>query len=361
MRKILITLLITLSTAFITTKVTKYNITEDKIETQVAKLTLDEKIGQMLIIDYRKDKVDQKLNNILTTVKPGGFIFFSENITTYKKTTTMINSIKDSATIPMFLGIDEEGGRIDRFKDIKDYSYEKIPPMSEIKDEQTAYKAGTKIAKILKDFNLNMDFAPVIDVYSNPNNKVIGNRSFGSDPYLVAKLGTSLAQGLKDNNIIPVFKHYPGHGNTKTDSHLALPIVNKTKEELLKSDLIPFKEVANNAEAIMVGHLAVPKITNNNIPASLSKTMINILTQDLNFNNLIITDALNMKALDNYTDKEKYELAINAGANILLMPNDPIKAIELIKQSLKEKKISEEQINNSVYKILKTKNKYLKN
>ena len=338
---------------------------EDEIREYVNTLSIDEKIGQMLFISYQKSSsINSELSNILNTVKPGGFILFNENLQEYKASYNFIENLQKNSSIPLFIGIDEEGGRVDRLSSLKKYSYEKIPPMLEIgstNDENNAYKTGVTISKILQDFNINLDFAPVADVYSNASNTVIGNRSFGQEPYLVARMSTALAKGLSDNNIIPVYKHFPGHGNTSTDSHYNLPVVTKTKEELLKSDLIPFiNAIENNAEIIMVGHLAVPEITNDFTPASLSKTIItDILKNELGYNNLIITDALNMKAITNYySEKETYELAINAGVNMLLMPNNPLKAMELIKESINEGTISIESINNSVYKILKLKKKY---
>ena len=174
-------------------------------------------------------------------------------------------------------------------------------------------------------------------------------------------MSTALAKGLSDNNIIPVYKHFPGHGNTTTDSHYELPIITKTKDELLKSDLIPFvNAIDNNAEIIMVGHLALPNITKDYTPASLSNIIItDILKNELGYQGIIITDALNMQAITkNYQEKETYELAINAGVDILLMPNNPKQAISLIKESINEGTITEENIDNSVYKILKLKKKY---
>ncbi len=340
------------------------NILNTKINDFLNNLTIDEKIGQMLTISYRHDTYDETINDILTTVKPGGFIFFGENFTTYDKAQDFISKVKETANIPLFLSIDEEGGRVDRLKNIQGYTYDTIPPMLEIgdtNDENIAYTTGTNIAKILKDFSLNMDFAPVADVFSNPDNTVIGNRSFGSDFYLVARMSSALAKGLSDNNIIPVYKHFPGHGNTSIDSHYELPIVSKTKEELLTSDLIPFiNAINNNAEVIMIGHLAIPQITNDNTPASLSKVLItDILKNELGYENLVITDALNMQALTKYySESDIYINAINAGVDILLNPIDAKNAVKTIKDALNNNQITEDKINESVFKILKLKVKY---
>ncbi len=346
-------------------KETYSTIQEDEIKEMLNNLTLEEKIGQMLFINYQKsDKLTNDLKDLITTIHPGGFILFKENLKDYTTAQNFINNLQNSSSIPMFIGIDEEGGRVDRLTNIKNYTYSKIPPMLEIgntKDENNAYKTGVTISQILQDFNINLDFAPVTDVLYDPNNTVIGNRSFGDDPYLVARMSTALAKGLSDNNIIPVYKHFPGHGNTTTDSHYELPIITKTKDELLKSDLIPFvNAIDNNAEIIMVGHLALPNITKDYTPASLSNIIItDILKNELGYQGIIITDALNMQAITkNYQEKETYELAINAGVDILLMPNNPKQAISLIKESINEGTITEENIDNSVYKILKLKKKY---
>lgn len=346
-------------------KETYSTIQEDEIKEMLNNLTLEEKIGQMLFINYQKsDKLTNDLKYLITTIHPGGFILFKENLKDYTTAQDFINNLQNSSSIPMFIGIDEEGGRVDRLTNIKNYTYSKIPPMLEIgntKDENNAYKTGVTISQILQDFNINLDFAPVTDVLYDPNNTVIDNRSFGDDPYLVARMSTALAKGLSDNNIIPVYKHFPGHGNTTTDSHYELPIITKTKDELLKSDLIPFvNAIDNNAEIIMVGHLALPNITKDYTPASLSNIIItDILKNELGYQGIIITDALNMQAITkNYQEKETYELAINAGVDILLMPNNPKQAISLIKESINEGTITEENIDNSVYKILKLKKKY---
>lgn len=337
---------------------------QDYISKILKEMTLEEKIGQMMIIHYREPKLDETLSNMLKTIKPGGFIFFKENLVTYEDSLELIKNIKDSAKIPMFLSIDQEGGKVDRLKTIKGISFSNMPAMFEIgktNDEDIAYGTGAQIAHNLKMLDLNMNFAPVLDIYSNPKNTVIGTRSFGDNAEIVSKMGLALSKGLKDNDIIPVYKHFPGHGNTETDSHVALPIVTKSKEELLKEELIPFKNaIDNGAEVIMIGHLAVPSITNSYIPASLSKKIItNLLKEELNYQNIVITDALNMKALtDNYSEKEIIEKAINAGVDILLMPENPINAVNVIKEGITSGSIKEEQINNSVKKILNLKYKY---
>ena len=199
-----------------------------------------------------------------------------------------------------------------------------------------------------------MDFAPDIDVYSNKDNKVIGKRSFGTNSDIVSRLGISLGNSLSKNGVIPVYKHFPGHGNTATDSHVSLPIVDKTKEELYSLDLIPFqKAIEENAPVIMVGHLAVPSITGDNTPASISKALItDFLKGEMGYKGLVVTDALNMNALTNYYSQDEiYVKAVEAGVDILLMPSSSRNALNSVKKAVEDGRITEERINESVKKI----------
>ena len=338
---------------------------ERRVEEQLDKMTLDEKIGQMMIVFYNSSKMDNTLKSSLTEVKPGGFILFKDNITNYEDTLKFIKEIKETAEIPMFMSVDEEGGNVQRFYYLKGDDITDIPYMNEIgkvNDLELTKEVGRVIAEELRVFGVNMDFAPVIDVYSNPDNNVIGNRSFGSDKELVAQHGYALASGLEENGVIPVYKHFPGHGNTSTDSHYDLPVVDKTKEELMELDLYPFMEVIKkDAKVIMIGHLAVPEITGDNTPASLSKKLItDFLKKELNFNGLVITDALNMGALTNYyTSDEICGKAAEAGVDILLMPSSSRKCLASVKSAIEKGTIDEERINESVRKILKLKYEYI--
>lgn len=335
----------------------KYNIKD---------MSLKEKIGQMLIIDYAKDTYDTNLDRIIKTVKPGGFILMSDNIKYYDNTISLVKSLKQNSNIPMIIAIDEEGGRVQRTILLKDTPVTNVPSMYELgktNNQLLAYQVGVILAKKVKTLGVNLDFAPVLDIYSNKNNKVIGDRSLSEDKNIVTNLSISIQKGLEDNNVNTCIKHFPGHGDTKTDSHLDIPIINKTYEELLDNELYPFiKSIKNGSKMVMVGHIALPKITNNNVPASLSKKIItDILKNKLNFKGLVITDALNMKALtNNYTEKEIYINAINAGVDILLMPQNPENAVKYIEEAIKENKILINQIDASVEKILNYKEKYLK-
>ena len=330
---------------------------EEKVNYKMDNLSIDEKIAQMLIVYYIGDKYDENLSNIIKEVKPGGFILMSDNITTYDRTLNFVKGMQNDSDIPMIISTDEEGGSVQRIKGIRDISVTDIPYMyylGQTKDKNLAYKVGEIIANELRTIGVNLTYAPVMDIYSNPNNTVIGKRSFGSDPNTVYDMATSLKNGIEDNLVNTCIKHFPGHGDTETDSHFEIPIINKTLDELENSDLLPFIKSINDTNMIMVGHIALPKITNSSIPASLSKEIVtDLLKNKYNYKGLVITDALNMRSLtDNYSDKEIYTMAINAGVDLLLMPNGSKNAIKYIKEAIDDEEIDINTINESVRKIL---------
>ena len=330
---------------------------EEKVNYKMDNLSIDEKIAQMLIVYYIGDEYDENLSNIIKEVKPGGFILMSDNITTYDRTLNFVKGMQNDSDIPMIISTDEEGGSVQRIKEIRDISVTDIPYMyylGQTKDKNLAYKVGEIIANELRTIGVNLTYAPVMDIYSNPNNTVIGKRSFGSDPNTVYDMATSLKNGIEDNLVNTCIKHFPGHGDTETDSHFEIPIINKTLDELENSDLLPFIKSINDTNMIMVGHIALPKITNSSIPASLSKEIVtDLLKNKYNYKGLVITDALNMRSLtNNYSDKEIYTMAINAGVDLLLMPNGSKNAIKYIKEAIDDEEIDINTINESVRKIL---------
>lgn len=330
---------------------------EEKVNYKMDNLSIDEKIAQMLIVYYIGDEYDENLSNIIKEVKPGGFILMSDNITTYDRTLNFVKGMQNDSDIPMIISTDEEGGSVQRIKEIRDISVTDIPYMyylGQTKDKNLAYKVGEIIANELRTIGVNLTYAPVMDIYSNPNNTVIGKRSFGSDPNTVYDMATSLKNGIEDNLVNTCIKHFPGHGDTETDSHFEIPIINKTLDELENSDLLPFIKSINDTNMIMVGHIALPKITNSSIPASLSKEIVtDLLKNKYNYKGLVITDALNMRSLtNNYSDKEIYTMAINAGVDLLLMPNGSKNAIKYIKEAIDDEEININIINESVRKIL---------
>lgn len=331
-----------------------------KVNKLMDKMSIEEKIAQMLVVYYAKDTVDDNLKKSIKSTPFGGFILTRDNITTYDKTLKFVKDLQNNSSIPMIISIDEEGGNVQRLEYINDKKVTHIPYMYELgktNDISLAYDTAKVMAEELRTIGVNVTYAPVLDVYSNPNNPVIGKRSFSENPNIVSNMALSFSKGLEENKVISTFKHFPGHGDTDTDSHISLPIINKTYEELKETELIPFqKAIDSGAKIIMIGHIALPKIVGDNTPSSLSKKIVtNILKKDMHYDGLVITDALNMGALtNNYTDEEIYIKTIEAGVDLLLMPNGSKKAIEIIK-----KKVSEDRINESVRKILLFKYNYL--
>lgn len=338
---------------------------EEKVNYKLENMTLDEKIAQMLVVYYVGSNYDDTLKSVITEVKPGGFILMENNITTYENTLNLVKSMQKDSEIPMLITIDNEGGNVQRFTNISDLEVSDVPSMYNVglkNDKTLAYNIGKLMALELRTIGVNVDFAPVLDVFSNPNNKVIGNRAFSSDANIVSTLGLSVGKGLEDNKVMACYKHFPGHGNTDVDSHYNMPVINKSLEELYDEELIPFKNaIDNGASMIMIGHINMPKISNDDKPASLSYEIVtNLLKKELNYKGLVITDALNMGALKNtYTDKEIYVHAINAGVDLLLMPNGSRNAIKYIKEAIDSNDVKLSQIDESVKKILTYKYKYL--
>lgn len=338
---------------------------DDKIKDRLNDMTLDEKIGQLLIVGFDGYEVNENIENLIKENHVGGVILFGNNIKSADQTIKLTNSLKSinsNNKIPLFISVDEEGGKVSRMPN----EFRKIPSSGYIgkkNNENLSYNVGKVISKELKYLGFNMNFAPVLDVNSNPQNPVIGDRSFGNSTDLVTKLGIKTMEGLKNGNIIPVVKHFPGHGDTSVDSHVGLPLVNHDMKRLKEFELIPFKEaINNNADVVMVSHILLPKI-DTEFPATMSKTIMNdILRNDLKFDGVIITDDMTMGAItNNYDISDACIKSINAGSDIVLVCHEydnEIKVINSIKEAVKNKTITEERINESVYKILKLKEKY---
>lgn len=334
------------------------------IKDKISKMSLEEKIGQMIIAGFNGKKLNYEINTLVNDLDVGGIILFSRNIENsnqLKKLTEDINNINKN--IPLFISTDEEGGRVSRlpndttkFKSAKDIGYKG--------DTNYAYENGMNLGRTLKEHNINMDFAPVIDIYSNPKNTVIGDRAFGTDEKIVSAMGIATMNGLKREGVIPVVKHFPGHGDTDIDSHFDLPVVNKSLKQLENFELVPFKEaIDKGCDAIMVSHILVEKIDSKN-PATLSKNIIyKLLREKMNFKGVVITDDMHMKAISNNLSIEEASVkSINAGSDIILIGSDidiTKSVIEKIKLAVKNNNITEDRIDESVYRILTLKEKYL--
>jgi beta-N-acetylhexosaminidase len=337
----------------------------DSIDAQIEKMSLEEKLGQLVIVGVDGYENDEHSRALIEKYHVGGFILFKSNIQDSKQMLALLNSLKNTNTVnkvPLFLSVDEEGGRVSRMP----REFLKFPTNNEIgklNNSDLSYQIGSIIGEELKSFGFNMNFAPVLDINSNPQNPVIGDRSFGSEEGIVTKLGIQTMKGLQNQNIISVVKHFPGHGDTSVDSHIGLPKVNNDLERLESFELLPFSAaIENNVEAIMVAHILLPKI-DPNYPASFSKTIISdILRKNMNFNGVVITDDFTMGAIvKNYDIGRAAVRSIKAGSDLVLVCHDFDKqeaVIKALQNAAKSGTISSERIDQSVYRIMKLKQEY---
>lgn len=236
--------------------------------------------------------------------------------------------------------------------------FENMADIGEKEDYNRAYIVGDTIGKEINELGFNLDFAPVADVITNPNNTEIGRRSFGSDPEIVANMVKEVVKGLQENNVSATLKHFPGHGGSEENSHNEFSYTPQTLEGMRKTEFLPFiSGIEEDVDFIMISHISAPNVTGDNTPSSLSKTIItDLLRKELGYENIVTTDALNMKAISNYySPKDAAIKAINAGADVLLMTPDFKNVYDHVLESVQNGTISEERINESVERILKVK------
>ncbi len=352
-----------------------------KAEQLIKSMTLEEKIGQLFII--RPDSLDLNLtteqisnpkaygvielnNQMIESMKAyhiGGIVIFQKNILSPEQLTDFINEMKKQSEISLFVGIDEEGGPVSRIANSKEFDvirYESMEAIGLTKDSKNARNVGLTIGSYLKQYGFNIDFAPVADVNTNPENIVIGNRSFGSNPALVAEMVSEEIDGFHQAGVMSCIKHFPGHGDTKGDTHKGVVSTEKTWEELKQCELIPFINASQNTDMIMVSHITTPNITSDGLPSSLSNEMIEgKLRKEMNYNGVVITDSMAMGAItQEYTSSTSAIKAILAGADIILMPENFVEAYNGIYNAVKDGTISEKRIDKSVLRILSLKEKY---
>lgn len=329
-------------------------------------LTLREKIGQMLIIKIFGKEISEKTKQMIEEYKIGGIILYRKNYDTYDEMIKIINEIKklnkECGNIPLFISIDQEGGRVNRMphelKNIK--SAGKLVEQNNI---EIIKEAGRTTAKMLKESGFNMNYSPVLDIQRFENGHAIGDRCYGKTAEDVSRNGITIMKELSTGGIIPVVKHFPGHGSTNKDSHFFLPIITKNINELENEDIIPFKKaIGQNAEVIMVGHLMIKDVDRKN-PASLSKKIINdYLRNKYQYKGVIMTDDLKMRAISlKYGYVRAALKACKAGIDIIMAGasyNTIIRVIKKIESNIKNKKIDIKEIDKSVERIIKLKEKY---
>lgn len=335
-------------------------------------MTLEEKTAQLFIVapealvgESSVTAAGEKTREALEAYPVGGLIYFEQNLVSYDQVKTMLANIQsysmERTGLPVFTCIDEEGGKVARIGGSGKFDVPKVESMAEIgsaKDVQRAYEAGSEIGNYLHTLGFNVDFAPVADVWSNPKNEVVKQRSFGSDPKLVSDMALAVYQGLDGQGVYGAFKHFPGHGATEADTHDGYAYTLKTLEELRECELVPFQTgIENEIPFIMAGHISVPNVVGDDTPASLSKIMITeTLRETMGYQGIVVTDAMNMGAVaKSYSSAEAAVKALEAGVDMILMPSDFKEAYQGILDAVRQGVLSEERIEESVRRIIDSK------
>lgn len=332
---------------------------------EIKELSIQEKIGQMIIIGMDTNYITDRIKIMITKYKIGGIILYRKNFHTYQEMLDLIKQLKElnkENKIPLWIAIDQEGGRVNRMpKEILNLpSANLIATKGGIEEVE---KSAEIIGKILKQSGYHLNFAPVLDIKRFENNHAIGDRCYGENKEEVTKYGIAFMKKLQEQGIISIVKHFPGHGATKRDSHYFLPIIKKKMEYLEKEDMYPFEQaIKNGADAVLVGHLFIKNVTGI-YPASLSKKLIvKYLRKKYRYKGLIITDDLKMRAIKFvYGSDLAVRKAFEAGNDIIVFrfnQEEEKQVIRKIVRLVKEGKIKESRINRSVSRIIKMKQKY---
>ncbi|MEE1228325.1 MAG: glycoside hydrolase family 3 protein [Lachnospiraceae bacterium] len=333
----------------------------------IKEMTLKEKVGQLFMLstdnlDYNAETaMTETMKENITKYKPGGVIMFSFNIKNRQQTMDFIQAMQKQSEIPMLIGVDEEGGKVARIGNTDSMGTTKFPPMAVIGktgDKKEAYKVGKTIGKEIGELGFNVDFAPVADITTNENNTEIGERSFGSDKELVSKMVAAEVKGLESQNVSATLKHFPGQGDLEEDTHRGYANLGKTIDLLRKTEFAPFRSgIDAGADFVMVSHASVKNVTESHNPSSLSHLIVSdILRDELNFDGVIITDAMNMKSITKFYDADEAAVkAVKAGNDIVLMPDDFPMAYQGILDAVKEGELSEDEIDKAVQHILTVK------
>lgn len=336
-----------------------------KVDSIMKQMSLSDKVYQMLFV------TPESLTKVGTVVsageatktalksKPvGGIVYFASNFESREQTAEMIKNSQSYSEIPLFIAVDEEGGRVSRLGNNPEMGLTKHPPMKEIgdsKDINKAYMVGKTLATELSELGFNVDFAPVADLIINEENSEIGDRSFGTDAENVSQMVANVVKGLQENQVSAALKHFPGHGSTQVDSHTGFSESTRTLDQIRNAEILPFKAgIKEGSDFVMVSHMTLTNATPSPLPCSLSKEIItDLLKTELGYKGIVITDSFSMGAItEEYTIDEAVVKAITAGVDMILMPKDPAAAHTAILSAVESGKISAERIDESVQKIL---------
>ncbi len=354
------------------------NSTTDEVEARLSKMTLREKVGQMFFVrmetldttihwntyaELQENpilEVTQTMRKVNENYPVGGLILYAWNIENETQLSKLISQIRALNGSPL-LCIDEEGGRVARIANNPNFDVKKYESMAAIGatgDPKNAYECGNTIGTYLKRYGFDIDFAPVADVNTNPENIIIGPRAFSDKPEVAAPMVTNYLQGLKDAGITGCIKHFPGHGDTKADTHFGYASTQKTWSEMLDCEMVTFKAgIQWGCQMIMTAHIGAPKVTGSDIPSTMSPIILqDKLRGELGYQNIIITDGMEMGAItQQYSSAEAALGSIQAGVDIVLGPKNLVEAFDAVIDAVNKGIISEERINQSVRRILKLK------
>ncbi|MGE5677605.1 MAG: beta-N-acetylhexosaminidase, partial [Pseudomonadota bacterium] len=331
-------------------------------------MTVEEKIGQLLVVGFPEDIGTASLQEYFDEYKVSGFILFSRNFKDFSSMYSLVRDLKEknslSSSIPLFISIDEEGGKVSRLPQGGTH-FPDPAKLGKADDPALTQKSGEVIGQELAAAGINIDFAPVLDIVTYSGNKLLIRRSYGSTKELVATHGIAFIKGLQSAGVIAVPKHFPGHGNTTVDSHTGLPVIDTDKATFESRELFPFKAaIDEGADIVMVGHIAFPKLDPTGLPATMSEYILkDILRNELDFKGIAISDDIEMTG---YTSaKGSLEggvvTSFNAGLDVFLIghtKDTQIKVFEALKSAVADGRISEDRLDEAVLRVLKVKLKH---
>lgn len=337
------------------------------VESNIAAMSLEDKVAGLFMITPESltdvGKVIQAGDGTKTALEKypvGGLIYFDQNIVDSKQLKEMLSNTIMYSKYPLFLGIDEEGGKVARLGN-SELGVEKVDEAAAIGasgDASKAYESTATIAKYLTEYGFNVDFAPVADVLTNPDNTVIGTRAYGSDPEVVATMVQSAIQGLQENGVSACMKHFPGLGDVATDPHEGTTATDRSLADMRETDLIPYiTGIETGTDMIMISNMSAPQVVGDNTPVCMSSLIISdVLRAELGYNGIVITDAMDMGAVtESYTSAEAAVQAIQAGVDIILMPENFKEAYQGVLDAVSAGTITEERINESLHRIYRVK------
>lgn len=334
----------------------------------VSSMTPEQLIGQLFMpslpiapagggsVDYNR-----RVAALIEEVQPGGVILFAHNLRTPAQVRALVEDLQRHSDVPLLISVDQEGGLVSRLTSNPTMGATVIPSAQAVGrtgDTELAYKVARVIARELRALGITMNFAPVADILTNPQNRVIGNRAYGSDPAIVARMVSATVRGMQDEGVSAVIKHFPGHGDTREDTHFQAAIVPHSLERLREVEFLPFRAgIAAETDGVMTAHVTVPAVGGVALPATLSPEVIeDLLRQELGFSRLVVTDSLVMAAVTEYFPEDLIPLrAFQAGADVLLQPRNPGAARRVMLRALEDGTITRGQLERSVRRVLRVK------